>query len=34
MIKRIRVMLEYHCYPVWLYDEDDDVIDTLFNNKC
>ena len=29
MIKRIRVMLEYHCYPVWLYDEDDDVIDTL-----
>ena len=28
MIKRIRVMLEYHCYPVWLYDEDDDVIDT------
>ena len=29
MIKRIRVMLEYHCYPVWLYDENDDVIDTL-----
>lgn len=29
MIKRIRVMLDYGCYPVWLYDEDDDLIDTL-----
>ncbi len=22
-------MLDYGCYPVWLYDENDDVIDTL-----
>lgn len=29
MIKKIRVMLDYGCYPVWLYDEDDDLIDTL-----
>lgn len=29
MIKRIRVMLDYGYYPVWLYDEDDDIIDTL-----
>lgn len=29
MIKKIRVMLDYRCYPVWLYDEDDDIIDTL-----
>lgn len=29
MIKKIRVMLEYGCYPVWLYDEEDDLIDTL-----
>lgn len=29
MIKKIRLILEYHCYPVWLYDENDDVIDTL-----
>lgn len=29
MIKKIRVMLEYHCYPVWLYDEDGDIVDTL-----
>ena len=29
MINKIRVMLEYRCYPVWLYDEDGDVIDTL-----
>ena len=29
MIKRIRVMLDYGCYPVWLYDENDLVIDTL-----
>ena len=29
MLKKIRLMLDYHCYPVWLYDEDDDIIDTL-----
>lgn len=29
MIKKIRVMLDYGCYPVWLYDEEDDVINTL-----
>ena len=29
MLSKIRVMLEYGCYPVWLYDEDGDVIDTL-----
>ena len=28
-IKRIRVMLDYGCYPVWLYDEEGDIIDTL-----
>lgn len=22
-------MLDYHCYPVWLYDEDGYVVDTL-----
>ena len=29
MISKIRVMLEYGCYPVWLYDEAGDIIDTL-----
>ena len=29
MVKRIRILLDYGCYPVWLYDENDDVIDTL-----
>lgn len=29
MLSKIRVMLEYGCYPVWLYDEDGDIIDTL-----
>ncbi len=29
MIKKIRIMLDYGCYPVWLYDEDNDLIDTL-----
>lgn len=29
MLKRIRLLLEYGCYPVWLYDENGDVIDTL-----
>jgi len=29
MIKTLRLMLEYHCYPVWLYDENGNVVDTL-----
>ena len=29
MIKKIRIMLDYGCYPVWLYDENNDLIDTL-----
>ena len=29
MIKKIRVMLDYRCFPAWLYDEDGDIIDTL-----
>ena len=29
MLKKIRVMPDYGCYPVWLYDEDGLVIDTL-----
>ncbi len=29
MVKRIRLMLDYGCYPVWLYDENDNLIDTL-----
>ena len=29
MISKIRVMLDYRCYPVWLYDEEGDIIDTL-----
>ncbi len=29
MFKRIRLMLDYGCYPVWLYDEEGGIIDTL-----
>ena len=29
MLTKIRLLLEYGCYPVWLYDENGDVIDTL-----
>ena len=29
MLKRIRLLLDYGCYPVWLYDENGDIIDTL-----
>ena len=29
MIKTLRLMLEYRCYPVWLYDEAGNIIDTL-----
>ena len=27
MISKIRLLLEYKTYPIWLYDEDGDVID-------
>lgn len=27
MIKKIRLMLEYNTYCIWLYDENDDIID-------
>lgn len=29
MLKKIRLLLDYGCYPVWLYDENDNIIDTL-----
>ena len=29
MIAQLRILLEYYSYPVWLYGEDGDVIDTL-----
>ena len=29
MLSKLRILLEYHSYPVWLYDEDGDVINTL-----
>ena len=29
MLSKLRILLEYHSCPVWLYDEDGDVIDTL-----
>ncbi len=27
MIKKIRLLLEYNTYPLWLYDEADEIID-------
>ena len=29
MLTKIEIFLDYQCYPVWLYDENDDIIDTL-----
>lgn len=29
MIKTLRIMLEYHCYPVWMYNEEGNIVDTL-----
>ena len=29
MVTKLRLMLDYHCYPVWLYDENGNVVDTL-----
>ena len=33
MIKKLRLLLEYGCYPVWLYDEDGFVINTLLPDE-
>ncbi len=27
MIKKIRLLLEYNTYPIWLYNEDDEIVD-------
>ena len=27
MVKKIRLLLEYNTYPIWLYNEDDEVVD-------
>ena len=27
MLKRIRLLLDYSCYPVWLYDENNEIVD-------
>lgn len=27
MMKKIKFYLEYRCYPMWIYDEDDTLID-------
>lgn len=33
MLKKIRLLFDYGCYPVWLYDENGDVIDTLLPDE-
>ena len=30
MKKEIRLMLDYQCYPIWIYDENGDFIDNDF----
>ncbi len=27
-MKKIRVLMEYGCYPVWLYDDEGNIEDT------
>lgn len=29
-MKKIKVQLEYRCFPIWLYDENDNLIDNDF----
>ena len=29
VVKKIRLILDYGCYPVWLYDENGSIVDTL-----
>lgn len=26
-MKKLKLMLDYNCFPIWLYDEEDDLID-------
>lgn len=38
MVKEVRLMLEYQCYPIWLYDEngsfiDNDLISEIEENR-
>lgn len=28
-MKKIRILLDYPCYPLWVYDEDGDLIDPM-----
>lgn len=32
-MNKIRLLLEYGCYPVWLYDERNFIIDTVLPNE-
>ncbi len=29
MVKKLRMLLDYRCWPVWLYDENGRIIDTI-----
>ena len=33
MVKKIRLILDYGCYPVWLYDENGNIVDTLLPDE-
>lgn len=33
MITEIKIILEYNCYPVWLYDENSEIIYTLLPDE-
>lgn len=35
-MKKIKILLDYHCYPLWVYNEhgeliDNDIVDELRN---
>ena len=33
MITTLKIILDYRCYPVWLYDENGFIIDTLLPDE-
>ena len=33
VVKKIRLILDYGCYPVWLYDENGNIVDTLLPDE-
>ena len=32
-MKKVKIMLSYSCYPAWLYDDNDNIIDNILPDE-